>query len=553
MLENKQNSAVGRVNALLTFNAEGQEQAIVTPLVAKVHDRVDDHEFGGVCSFTEKTQKHLLEIVLPSAGSLFSKLQLPQQNFHLSIVNIGGTSLHNIGITTSGFSADAAVYIAAVSAGLQIPVDQGLAITGHIASCDGDIKAVKNIPAKIKAAIDSQTIHTMIIPDIDSDVTAQTLSPLETDKIQTAILQARDLIKIVKVNGVYDLVKAVFPLESIVKSSFLLKFYEPLLLPLEESTPVANAASYLNFNNENRFWQVLEAMLFQELFDDARKLIQIIIHYYNENNLYPKEFGRKIYKLFISLPPATLRNFEGSLFEKSELMRLIKVAEDSDFEDLKLLLLSSSETPSELLPSNINQDSAGNDKILDLADRISEKISKQALSKIGMPIDHARSVYVMNSIRVSNISELNQAVASFYLFILRHLNKITDPVDQQQATEEAFALVERAFANQGGYKMVCTEAITPTQGGLRFIFDTMTDQLKREEQEKYINYIFKTTVEPLSKEEKGKLLKTIIVRLKQFLPAEVVATPESYTEHYAEIFRHYVNSTDHVRSLFNSI
>ena len=82
------------------------------------------------------------------------------------------------------------------------------------------------------------------------------------------------------------------------------------------------------------------------------------------------------------------------------------------------------ETPSELLPSNINQDSEGNDKILGLADRISEKISKQALSKIGMPIDHARSVYVMNSIRVGNISELNQAVALFYLFILRHLTQV---------------------------------------------------------------------------------------------------------------------------------
>ncbi|MCK5679450.1 hypothetical protein KAI46_01410, partial [bacterium] len=164
MLENKENSAVGRVNALLTFNAEGQEQAIVAPLIARAYDREGEgHVFGGVCRLSDKTQNHLLKIVFPAVELLFSELKLSQKKYHLSITNIGGTSLHDIGITTSGFSADAAVYIAAVSAGLQIPVDQGLAITGHIASCDGDIKAVKNMPAKIKAAINSQTIHTMII------------------------------------------------------------------------------------------------------------------------------------------------------------------------------------------------------------------------------------------------------------------------------------------------------------------------------------------------------------------------------------------------------
>ncbi len=393
----------------------------------------------------------------------------------------------------------------------------------------------------------------MIIPDIDSDVTAQTLSPLETDKIQTAILQARDLIKIIKVSGIDDLVKAVFSLESIVKSSFHLNFYEPLIFSPEQSTPVVNAVSYLNHNNENRFWRVLEAMLFQEQFADACKIIQIFIHYYNEKNIYPKGFGRKIYKLFISLPPTTLRNCEGSLFETGELMSLVKLAENSDFEDLKLLFMSSSDTPSELLPANINQDADGGYKIIDIADRICEKISKHALSKVSMAIDQARAVYVMNSIRVGNISELNQAIASFYLFILRHLNKIIDSVDQQQASEEAFALLERAFANHGGYKAACAEATTPVQGGLRYIFDTMTDQLKREEQEKYINCVFKTTVEPLSKQEKAELIKTIIMRFKQFLPAEVVAAPAFYTEHYAEIFRHYVHSLDQVKSLFNSI
>ena len=81
----------------------------------------------------------------------------------------------------------------------------------------------------------------------------------------------------------------------------------------------------------------------------------------------------------------------------------------------------------------------------------------------------------------------------------------------------------------------------------------MTDQLKREEQEKYINYIFKLTVEPLSKQEKAELIKTIIMRFKQFLPAEVVNSPGSYTEDYAEIFRNYVHSIDQVKSLFNSI
>ena len=125
MLENKSNSAIGRVNAILVLNIEGQEKAVVTPLIVRADETPsnNEHRFNGVCSFSEKTKDHLLKTVFPIVESILEKLQQPQKFFKMSISNIGATSLHDIGINASGFSADAAACVAAASAGFDIPGD----------------------------------------------------------------------------------------------------------------------------------------------------------------------------------------------------------------------------------------------------------------------------------------------------------------------------------------------------------------------------------------------------------------------------------------------
>ena len=557
MLENKSNSAIGRVNAILVLNIEGQEKAVVTPLIVRADEASskNEHSFSGVCSFSEKTKDHLLKTVFPIVESILEKLQQPQKFFETSISNIGATSLHDIGINASGFSADASACVAAASAGLDIPVDQGIAITGHIASSDGEIKAVKSLPVKIKAAIAAEDIHTIIIPDIHSDIAAQTLSPRETQNAEMAILQAKNSIKIITVSDIEELIKAVFSTESILVASLLFNFFEPLTWLPSNSTPVTRTACYLNQDNKKRFWQVLETMLFRGHFDDARSLIKTFISYYIARAEYPKEFGRNIFKLLLSLPPSTLRNCPGSLFNQADLMSLVKFTGNSDFTDLKFLFQASTDSPSSLIPIvDVSQDISGSHKkISDLADEIADKISRDALSKMTMAIDHARAVYVMNTTVVKTISEFNQTITSFYVFLLRHTSKIIDPIDHQQAAADALSLVERSFANKGGYKQAYNEGLSPQQGGLRYIFDEITEQFKREEKENFINYIFKTTVEPLSKNEKKELVKSLMERFRQYLPSEVLNEPENYTERIPEIFRYYVQSIDNVKSLFKSI
>lgn len=557
MLENKSNSAIGRVNAILVLNTEGQEKAVVTPLIVRADETPsnNEHSFNGVCSFSEKTKDHFLKTVFPIVESILEKLQQPQKFFKMSISNIGATSLHDIGINASGFSADAAACVAAASAVLEIPVDQGIVITGHIASSDGEIKAVKNLSAKIQAAIVAGDIHTIIVPDIHSDIAAQTLSPRETQNAEMAILQAKNSIKIITVNNIEELIMAVFSIESTLMVSLKLNFFEPLGLQPSSSTPVNRTAYYLNQGNEKRFWNVLEALLFREHFDDARFLIKTYISYYITRAEYPKEFGRNIFKVLLSLPPSTLCNCPESLFYPKDLMSLVKLTENSDYDDLKFLIQASTDSPSSLIPIvDASQDTSGSHKkISDLADEIAEKISRDTLSKMTRAIDNARAVFVMNTTVVKTISEFNQSITSFYVFLLRHTSKIIDPIDHQQAAADALSLVERSFENKGGYKQAYNEGLSPQQGGLRYILDTITEQFKREAQEKYINFVFRSTVEPLSKKEKKELIQAVVKRFSMFLPPEVMNEPENYVEHYAEIFRYYVQSIDNVKSIFKSI
>ena len=86
-------------------------------------------------------------MVLAAADNIINALDLPKHSFDIWVANIGATSLNEIGITISGFSADVPVLLAILSASLQLPVSADIVSTGHIASPDGDIRMVRGLPA----------------------------------------------------------------------------------------------------------------------------------------------------------------------------------------------------------------------------------------------------------------------------------------------------------------------------------------------------------------------------------------------------------------------
>ena len=556
MLINSSKKAIGRTNALLVLKSQGRETAVVSHIIARIAQPPDNNTgcFEGICGFSEKTQEHIEKTISSIIKYISDQLHLSPATCRLSIGNIGATALHNIGFSISGYSSDAAVCLSALSSLLRLPIDQGIAVTGHISSLDAEIKAVKNIPAKIEAATASDTIHTIIIPNLYSDLSAMTLSPRETEKVKEAVLKAKSFIKVRLVNDLEELVREVFPEELIVQSSLKQGFFESPIVPVTSDTALVKTVKYFGQGNEKRFWQVLEGLFIKEKLDEAVDLIKTFLEYHISCAHYPRGFGSQLYKVILSMPPYIQRDITDAIIDKKNLYKLTRLIKERDVEDLHVLFTVSSNNFSACCTTTTIDDFLlSNGTINDLTNKIIAKISRDSLSKLTAKIDQARAVFVMNKISVKSIEEFNQAITAFFIYILRHTGKIIEPIDGQLASEEAFTLVERSFGSNGGYKFACKEAIDSQLGGLRYIYDTMTEQLKREEQEKYINYIFKTAVEPLSQSNKTELIKNIVNQFSDFLPVEIVNEPENYVNNYAEIFSAYIRAADQVKSVFKSL
>jgi hypothetical protein len=193
----------------------------------------------------------------------------------------------------------------------------------------------------------------------------------------------------------------------------------------------------------------------------------------------------------------------------------------------------------------------GNDQLQFI---LSEIDADALTSLISLPIDNARAAYVMCSIKVESNEEFNNSIASFYIHLLRHSRNVLDPVDMKSAGSEGFALLERAFSKKGGLPAALAEARNATNGGLRYIFDLMTEQFKHEQLEKHVNFVLKSELDPLDWDGKVTLMSALLASLKAHLPPEIMSQPpERYAGHYDNIVRAYVESMDQVKLLFRTI
>jgi len=157
-------------------------------------------------------------------------------------------------------------------------------------------------------------------------------------------------------------------------------------------------------------------------------------------------------------------------------------------------------------------------------------------------------------VTVNSYEEFCETITSFYMHLKRHTRKLSEPVDLNEAAPEALDLLERAFSKQGGLKAAEAEARTAVKGGLRLVLDMMTEQFKREEQEKYMNYILKSALDPLDWKSKVDLMGVFLKRLGPLLAPEIKSQPpERFAEHYEDLIRAYLQSIDRMNSLLRSL
>lgn len=276
MTENiQQTSSSGRANAVLLPGDGKDSKAVVSSVVARIRaqQRGKRIRFIGPVKFAPKTLKHIKEVVLPATDNIIDALGLPEYGFDISVVNLGATSLNKIGITISGYSADVPVLLAILSANLDLPISDDIVCTGHIASPDGDIRMVKGLQAKLRAAEKTESIHTFVYPDMDNDKSLEHFTPVEKEAITDALFKAKNVIRTVSVQDIGDLVRAVFSEDQVILASLKKGFFKnfPSIASIESS--VGKAIRFFTKDDEERFWKILEYQMIAGRSDDAKQLL----------------------------------------------------------------------------------------------------------------------------------------------------------------------------------------------------------------------------------------------------------------------------------------
>lgn len=553
----------GRARMVLVTGSGDSQKAVISAVVVRQIDRADKGHlrFRGTVKFSDSVRRHIGDTLLPIVDKIVEQLGLPEKCFEISGVNLGAASALDVGVSISGLSADLSTFIAMLSAALQMSTGGDFVATGHIASLQGDVTAVKGISAKLEAAINDRSIKRFIYPDLREDASLKVLSPNQRDRSITAIMAARDTIHTKAVRGIDELIREVFAEEDVLLASLREGFFGVSGPQGGRGDPISDAISYLTGDNEKRFWDVLQRQFSAGNCEKGKELLEAYAAFFIRQRRYPAAFGAKLFQLLCSLPPQVRRlKIKFPILDEGLCFELSRLAQPSDYRDVPLLFDAAPgkhiAQQAETRPSDEKSETGTSDADCMVFDTVTSMITEQALAQeVGIPVDSARGSYTVASSTVDTYEEFLDILQAFYIHLQRHISPgPTEAPDTTEARQQAIALFERTFQGKGGDKAALAIARDGTRGGMRSILDALAEQLKAERQVAYIRRIFRDALDTSNWGESVRFMRGAMERLGAFLPAELRTEPaERFAENWEAIVQAYVQSLDRVGQLLRTM
>lgn len=547
-------SVIGTAKTVIVFNLAGNRQAIILSVHAQVSSKKLPQRvaFIGSVALNAESQANIRSICIEIIDRISNALGVETPDYHISITTPGAVSAQDALMEVEGFSAELPLFMAMASAALQIPIPQDIVFTGHMASADGNIGQVSGLADKLKASIDDPSIAEFIYPSIETDQSLKTLTPLEFKKIKLAVDESRSDIRAIGAKDIADVFTTVFDEDDIALSSLRGGYFAKDSSDKLSGGPIDCAAAFLLRNNSERCWKALEFNLLTKHIDRAKLFIKEFVLYHIKFNKYPSEFGGHLSKLVMSLPPGTKKSKDlFPLLPMNECIKLAQFAIENDYPDVQLLIDT---TQGKLARASTTITPAKAEKLAEpdaLLGYFLEALSAENIAReIYRPIDEARASYQMDSIQASDHKEFNESITAFYIHIYNHLEKFKGFIAIGQAMPGALDLLQNTFQNHGGINAAYSEGLNPVKGGLRYIFDLMTERLKLEAKEKHIRTVFKGTLDPLDFDKKIAIINAFMKRVGPNLPVEIRNSPaKRFVIDYEAIIRAYSESLEKVIDL----
>ena len=549
-----------RANTVVVFHDGEGSQALVTAITCKANGHSKGLELCGPGKFTGKVESHINQTVVPLLADLLASLDLSLPGFQLSAVNLGAASWDQRSVEISGYSADTPIFLAMLAAVLGLNPSEDFLCTGHIASIDGDIRMVGFLAEKLAAATDEPSIKRFAHPDPMGDGSLDhMLDPGEIQALQAALAAAKQSLLLNPLKDVADLIEAAFSQEQLVLSSLWNGYFGNTGSEYDSASPLKRATDHLLTGLSGRFWSTLETGLLAGRDDKAKILLNAYISFHLAKEQYPRNFGSRLKGILSSIPASTRRLKLGfPLISSTKAFELTRFAKNEDHPDAVTMLkvLNGEVGRTDRTYEPLQKNSCGPSCVsYQTLDNVISTINKEALAqKIGIPLDSARASYSLDSVLVDSHEEFNDLVDSFVLHLMRRLRGLEMNMPAGSSNAESFALLERAFARDGGVKGAMLEAQTGVKGGMRYVLDALTEQFKKEEREKEINRVLLEALDPLDWESQVAFIKALMERLRGHLPEDIKnQPPERYANHLHLLARAYAESIDQLSHTFKML
>ena len=549
----------GCVNTVLTYGRGEDVANEISSIIARVCEESNERiRFSKRDCFHEETITRAREIILPVVDRILSSLEIPQMCFEISLVGLNGSHSANGDQKTYRLSDDFPIFLALLSTRLEMFVPENIVPVGQIISSEGNIQITRGLPDRFEMPGEQNSIPILVHPDVYQFFPDKLLPPDQKQKIEDALIRARRTFRTVAIQDICELLETVFSDEQVVLASLKNGFFQHSFSLPGEKDSCEKAARFFGENNERRFWHVFQSKVFSGQTDDSRRLLQELARFHIARKSYIKRLGAQLANLLQTLPAETRRKIDFPLLDMPECILLSQFADKTDYNDVRLLFSAafgegiqpSTGTKKKSTSGTSRAEEDNIDKLLSIHSKIDPDVLAALISK---PLDTARETYVLKSLTAASSDELRDTITSFYVHMMVQTERIFKPIDPGAAAAEAFALLERAFSDKGGFRAAVSEGLNPANGGQRLILDLMTEQFKREETEKHVNFVLKS-LDLMDWGDKVGISEALLNLLDNHLSSEIRSEPPArFADHVAIISKSYVQSLQHVKTLFRSL
>ncbi|MBT3379370.1 MAG: hypothetical protein HN742_26460 [Lentisphaerae bacterium] len=554
------NYVVGRAISVLVLTHTDDAVAATTAIHAEAlpGGRRRRLSWTGPVRFECRVRRHVARVVLPIVDAIGHALGLKRGSFELSATNIGAASAIDAGVRVGGMSADLPIFLAILSAYLELPLTDDVVSTGHIASKAGDVRTVGNIPAKLRAAIWAPRHHVFVCPDVDADCSVEALLHGEWEDATAALSEARGDMRVVPVNDLLELLEAVLSPQAVVLAGLRAGFHGHRSTPAGDGSLPERIGGYLASMATEALDSVVGEALLGADSEASRGLLDSWALYHIRRGEYPTSGGAWLRGLLSAVPPATRRlRLDYPLLDAGLRDGLLDLAPACSIKDAALLHVTVTDEASAADTSRGGSvqrpeaDMRGSDALVALLD----KISAQSLAeRVGLPVDAARASYVLDSVLVRSADEFFEATGAFYFHLLRSLDAVGPGSTAKDLGPEAHDIIEEAFRREGGIRAAVVEGMEGTSGGMRSVLDRMTELLKSKKREQFIRYAFGQALDPLDYDGRVELIGSLLSRLKADLPRDLAeAPPERFASCFDAVVRAYAQSIENVSMLLRAM